>query len=114
MGIFGNDREQDRKIDGMEEWLQGLTRIVQQHKLELVELKLEVKSLQAQMGEKVSARDVDPSIVRFNDRLAEARELARQASQSADENWRSLQEKAMSALDEIYNDIEQADFGRDE
>ena len=33
MGLFGDDQEQDARLDAIEDWLQGLTRVVQQHQL---------------------------------------------------------------------------------
>lgn len=42
MGLFGNDQEQDERLDAIEEWLQGLTEVVQKHQLNTAELRLEL------------------------------------------------------------------------
>ncbi len=87
MGLFGNDQEQDARLDAIEEWLVGLTRVVQQHKLDTTELKIELMKLKAQVGEKLTEQDFDPAIMQLSDGLTEARALARQASETAEEGW---------------------------
>ena len=109
MGLFGNDQEQNARLDAIEDWLQGLTKVVQQHKLDTVELKLELMKLKAQVGEKLSEQDFDPAIMKISAGLAEARELARQAAGAAGESWEKMQRSAMDALDELNEALDEAE-----
>ena len=109
MGLFGNDQEQNDRLDAIEEWLQGLTGVVQQHKLDAIELKLEVMKLKTQVGDKLSEQDFDPAIMELSSGLAEARELARQAAEAAEEGWEKLQKSAMDALDRLDAELEEAE-----
>ena len=93
MGIFGKNEEQDSRIDAMEQWLQGLTRVVQEHQLATAELRLEVLKLQAQLSETLSDQDFDPAILKFSDLLKEARVVAREAAAAAEEGWAQMQER---------------------
>ena len=95
MGIFGKNEEQDSRLDAMEQWLQGLTRVVQEHQLATAELRLEVLKLQAQLSETLSDQDFDPAILKFSDRLKEARVVAREAAAAAEEGWAQMQENAI-------------------
>ena len=113
MGLFGNDQEQDARLDAIEDWLQGLTKVVQQYKLDTVELKLELMKLKAQVGEKLSEQDFDPAIMKISTRLAEARELARQAADAAEESWERMQQSALDALDELDAQLDEAERQRD-
>lgn len=107
MGLFGNDHEQDKRLDAIEEWLLGLTKVVQQHKLDTTELKLELMKLKAQVGEKLSGDDFDPAIMSLSEGLAEARVLAQQASEAAEEGWMKLQQAALDKIDEINEKLDE-------
>ena len=109
MGLFGNDQEQDARLDAIEEWLQGLTGVVQQHKLDTVELKLELMKLKAQVGEKPSEQDFDPAIMKISAGLAEARELAKQAAGAAEEGWENMQKSALDALDKLNAELDEVE-----
>ena len=108
MGFFGNDHEQDKRLDAIEEWLMGLTKVVQQHKLDTTELKIELMKLKAQVGEKLDEQDFDPAIMKLSDGLAEARVLAQQASEAAEEGWLKLQEAALDKIDELNEKLDEA------
>ena len=116
MGLFGNDKAQDERMDAIEEWLQGLTGVVQQHKLDTTELRLNIVKLQAEvnaitdaLGDKLEATDFDPAILQISEGIAEARVLAKQAADAAEEGWKAMQEKALAALDELEAELEAAE-----
>ena len=113
MGIFGADKEQNERIDAIEEWLQGLTAVVQKQNLALAELRLDVMKIKAQLGDKLSESDVDPALVALSDKLGKARALAREAAGAAEARWQSLQQAAMDALDELDQELEQAESRSD-
>jgi hypothetical protein len=84
MGLFGNDREQDTRLDAIEEWLQGLTGVVQKNHLATSELRIELLKLQSSMDEKLTEGDL------------------------AAENWTRLQQGAMEALEELDRELQEA------
>ena len=77
------------------------------------ELKLELMKLKAQVGEKLSEQDFDPAIMKISAGLAEARELARQAADAAEEGWEKMQQSALDALDELDAQLDEAERQRD-
>jgi uncharacterized protein Yka (UPF0111/DUF47 family) len=114
MGLFGNDSEQDSRLDAMEEWLHGLTGVVQQHKLDTTQLKLELKKLEAkvdklqdQVGERLSEEDFDPAIMKISDGIAEARVMAAQAAEAAEEGWQKVQQAALDWIDELNASLDE-------
>ena len=109
MGIFGADKQQDERIDAIEEWLQGLTAVVQKQNLALAELRLDVMKLKNQLGDKLSESDVDPAIVTLSEKLTQARILAREAADAAETGWRNLQQAALDALDELDQELDEAE-----
>jgi hypothetical protein len=108
MGLFGNDREQDTRLDAIEEWLQGLTGVVQKNHLATSELRIELLKLQSSMDEKLTEGDFDPTVMQLNDSLAQARAKYEEARSAAAENWTRLQQGAMEALEELDRELQEA------
>ena len=113
MGIFGNDKEQDARLDAVEEWLMGLSNVVRAHKLETTELRIEIKKIEAhigalenQVGERLTEDDFDPAIMKLSEGLAEARVMVKEASEAAEEGWQKLQMAALDKLDEINAELD--------
>lgn len=74
MGLFGDDKRQDEQIAALEEHIRILTETVQANQVDLIEGRIVLLALQAQINEKVSAADVDPTIVQLNEELTTARD----------------------------------------
>ena len=91
MGIFGNDKEQDQRIEALEAHVRLLTETVQTNQADLAMSRIAILALQASVADKVSAGDVDPAIVKLNQQLATAREDLEQSSAAASESWNELQ-----------------------
>jgi hypothetical protein len=108
MGLFGNDKEQDARIDAIENWLQGLTGVVQKNHLATSQLRIELLKLQSGLDEKLSEADFDPTVIQLNDRLAQARVKYEEARSAVAENWTSLQQGAMKALEELDQELQEA------
>lgn len=108
MGIFGNDQEQDERLNAIEEWLQGLTKVVQNHQLNTAELRLELLKLQAGVDRKLSENDFDPLVMQFSDKITEAREVAKQAADTAGEGWAKIQKSAISSLEDLNEELARA------
>ena len=108
MSIFGNDKEQDARMDAIEEWLQGLTAVVQKNHLATSQLRIDLMQLQSGVNSKLAEGDIDPAIMQLNDQLAKARVKYEEAKAAAASNWASLQDKAMQALDELDQELQAA------
>ena len=108
MSLFGNDKEQDARLDAIEEWLQGLTAVVQKNHLAASELRIDFLQLQSRVDSKLSEEDFDPTMIQLNDRLAQARVKYEAARAAAAENWTSLQNSAMQALEELDRELQEA------
>ncbi len=108
MGLFGNDQEQDTRLDAIEEWLQGLTEVVQKHQLNTAELRLELLKLQAGVDQKLSEDDFDPVVMQLSDKITEARAVAKQAADAAGEGWVKIQKDAISSLEDLNQELARA------
>ena len=72
-GLFGNDEEQDARLDAIEYHIRLISDALQQGQLDTVALTVKVIGLQAQVGDKLSEEDFDPSVIALNEQLAAAR-----------------------------------------
>lgn len=114
MALFGNDKEQDARLEAIEEWLQGLTGVVQKNHLEVSQLRIDLLKLQSKVDNKLSEEDFDPTIVGLNESLAKARVKYGEARAVAAENWTGLQNAAMQALEDLDRELQEAAERMDE
>ena len=114
MALFGNDKKQDARLDAIEDWLQGLTGVVQKNHLEVSQLRIDLLQLQTRIDDKLSEADFDPTILELNDSLAKARVKYQEARAAAAENWTGLQNSAMQALEELDRELQEAAERMDE
>jgi len=114
MSLFGNDKAQDARLDAIEDWLQGLTGVVQKNNLATSLLRIELMELQSSIDEKLSKEDFDPAVIQLNDHLAQARVKYEKAKSAAAENWTSLQQGAMQALEDLDRELQDAADRMDE
>jgi hypothetical protein len=98
MGLFGNDTEQDERLDAMEAFVRALAEAVHQNQLDSISLGVALIRMEAQISGKVAAADVDPGLVEFNEQLGVAREEAKKAAEAASDSWAALQAGATDAL----------------
>jgi hypothetical protein len=108
MGLFGNDKEQDARLDAIEDWLQGLTGVVQKNHLAASQLRIDLMKLQSSVDEKLAATDFDPTVMKLNDSLAQARVKYEAAKSAAADNWTDLQKGAMQALEALDQELQEA------
>ena len=108
MGLFGNDKEQDARLEAIEYHVRLISDALQQGQLDLAALTVKVMGLQAQMGDKVSASDVDPGVFALNEQLAEARVELDKASTAATESWSALHAGANEALQALRQNVSAA------
>jgi len=108
MGIFGDDKLQDERIAALENHVRMLTETVQANQVDLAEGRIAILALQAQVDEKVSSSDIDPTIVKLNQDLATARKQLEEASTAASESWTTLQKGAQDAFETLRKSVRQA------
>jgi hypothetical protein len=108
MGLFGNDKAQDARLEAIEDWLQGLTGVVQKSHLAVSQLRIDLMKLQSGVDEKLAEGDFDPMVMQLSDSLAKARVKYAEAKSAATENWTSLQSSAMQALEELDQELQDA------
>jgi CII-binding regulator of phage lambda lysogenization HflD len=108
MGIFGNDKLQDERIAALEEHIRVLTETVQANQADLAKIWIEILALEAQVDEKVSASDVDPTIVKLNEDLATARKELEKSSAAASESWATLQSGVRDAFKALRSSVNKA------
>jgi hypothetical protein len=98
MGIFGNDDEQNARLDALENHVRNLSDGVQQNLLDLVELRVIMIAMRAKIGQKLSNDDVDPTIVALNEQLGAARIDIDKAAEAATESWTAMHAGAAESL----------------
>ena len=108
MGLFGDDKRQDEQIAALEEHVRMLTETVQANQVDLIEGRIVLLALQAQIDEKVSAADVDPTIVQLNEELTTARDQLEEATAAASESWATLQHGVRDAFETLRTSVRQA------
>lgn len=108
MGLFGNDTEQDARLDSIESYLRALSQSVHQNQLDVTTLRMQLVRLEAQLSDKVSAEDVDPSLVALNEQVATARAEIDRAAGAAADSWSTLQAGAAEALATLRSSAEEA------
>ena len=108
MGIFGDDKLQDERISALESHVRMLTETVQANQADLAETQIALLGLQVKVDEKISAADVDPSIVKLNEELATARQELEKTSAAASESWAKLQGGVNDAFESLSTSMRSA------
>jgi uncharacterized coiled-coil protein SlyX len=108
MGIFGDDKLQDQRIASLERHVRTLTQTVQSNQADLAAGWIAILALQAQVDEKVSSSDVDPTIGELNQQLATARKQLEKSSAAATESWATLQGGVREAFETLRSSVNQA------
>ena len=108
MGIFGNDKEQDARIDALESHVRAISEAIQQTQLDVMKAKISMIRLEAKLGEKVSSDDIDPVFAVLNEQLGVAREEYDRMSDAAEETWATLHAGAVESLETLRSSVEEA------
>ena len=108
MGIFGDDKQQDERIAALEDHVRVLTEALLANQADLAEGRIAILALRAQVDEKVSSSDVDPTIVKLNEDLATARKQLDEASTAASESWATLQKGVRDSFETLRKSVSQA------
>ncbi len=108
MGLFGNDKEQDARLDAHESHLRAMTEALQMNQLDVARLHIMLIGLEGQVSGKVSADDVDPAITALNEQVGVARDEFDKVSDAATDSWSTLHAGATEALSTLRNSVEEA------
>ena len=108
MGLFGDDKAQDRRLDALETHVRQLTEDVHQNRLDVAGLRLDLMKVQGAVGEKISTADVDQNLLDLNEQLKESRRQQEAAAAAATESWATLQSGARESYATLRTSIEQA------
>jgi len=101
MGLFGNDNEQNARLDALEAHVRNLTETVQQNELGLVQLQVIMGALSSRIESKLSADDLDPNMVELSEQLSAARIEQENASKAANESWAAMQSGVQDAIGKL-------------
>ena len=115
MGLFGDDKRQDERLDALEAHIRVLTESAQQNELDIAETQItlmETKSvvgqLQDQVGQKLSVDEIDPMLGKLNEQLGSARDRLNEVSRAADESWVTLQGGARESFATLRSSVREA------
>ncbi len=108
MSIFGADKEQDQRLDAIEEHLRTLTDDLARARLGIAGNRAVVLGLQATIEEKLQADDFDPAIMEFSEQLGKARVVFGQVEAATNEQWVAMQGQLSESLDAAEAFLEEA------
>ncbi len=108
MGLFGNDKEQDARLNALESHVRAISEAIQQTQLDVMKVNISLIRTERLLGDKVSSADVDPGIVALNEQLGVAREEYEKMSAAAEESWATLHAGASEALATLRSSVEDA------
>ena len=108
MGLFGNDEQQDQRLDALESHVRALTETVQNNQLDTSGIQIQLIKLEAQIGGKLSEGDIDPAIIELGEQLGVARRQLGEASAAAAESWSTLQAGVSEAAATLRAGIQSA------
>ena len=105
MGIFGDDKRQDERLNALESHIRELTQVVQANQADLAESRISILAVQAKLDDKISASDVDPTIVKLNEDLAAARKELDRSAAAASDSWAELQSGVNDAFKTLSKSV---------
>jgi len=119
MGLFGDDKRQDQRLDALEQHIRILTETVQQNQLDIAvcrigmlaiqaEIETAAKAIKDRLDEKVSSSEIDPVLKGLNTELGQARVRLEESSEAAVETWGTLQGGLRDAFDALRTSLEDA------
>ena len=119
MGLFGDDKRQDERLDALEQHIRVLTETVQQNQLDIAagrigvlaiqaEIEATAEAIQNRLDEKVSTRAIDPVLQELNAELGQARVRLEESSRAAVETWGTLQGGLREAFGTLRTSVDKA------
>ena len=108
MGLFGNDDEQDARLDEIEKRMRRMAEHVSQLSADLSLTRMELLKTRIAVDKTVKAGDLDPVFGQLNEALISARQQLEASKAAADESWAMLQDGSDEALEALRTGIEGA------
>lgn len=108
MGLFGNDKEQDARIDALESHIRAISEAIHQNQLDVIKLRLALIRIEGMVGGKVETADVDPAIAALNEQLGAARDEYERMAAAAEDSWSTLHAGATDAVTALRSSVEEA------
>ena len=108
MGIFGNDGEQDRRLDELERQVRRLVEEVHELSIDLGVTRMQLLKTRVSAETAIHEEDVDPLIRRFNESLEDHRDQVEQTTAAADDSWAILRNGSAESLQTLRGSIEDA------
>jgi hypothetical protein len=81
---------------------------VQNTQADLAAGQIALMVVQLQLDEKISADEVDPTLIELNTKLADARKRMEEAKKAGEESWKTLESGASEAFNKLGQSINQA------
>lgn len=103
MGLFGNDEEQDARLDEIERRMRRVVEQVSQLSVDLSVTRVELLKTRVAVDSAVKDDDLDPVFGEFNESIKATRAKLEEAQAAADESWAMLQDgsdRSLAALRE--------------
>jgi uncharacterized protein (DUF342 family) len=104
MGLFGDDKLQDQRLDSLEAHIRKLTETVQNIQADLAAGQIALMVVQLQLDEKISADEVDPTLIELNTKCKRMEE----AKEAGEESWKMLESGASESFKKLGQSINQA------
>ena len=108
MGIFTHFKEQDARLEALEEHVRQISEALQKSQIDLTRQEIMVMSLQSQLERKVSTEDIDPGITALNKEIAEVRNQYNKLSSAASDSWSKIYSAVSDSVEKIRAKVEQA------
>ncbi|MGI9643007.1 MAG: hypothetical protein ACR2N9_09510 [Acidimicrobiia bacterium] len=102
MGLFGNDDEQDRRLDEIERHVRRITEQVGQLSIDLSQTRVELLEARAAVA------GVDPVFDQLNESIKAARAKLDESRSAADDSWAMLQDGSDEAIEAMRVGIDGA------
>ena len=107
MGIFTHFKEQDARLEALEEHVRQVSEALQKSQIDLARQEIMVMSLQSQLEKKVSIEDIDPAITALNHEIAEARSEYDKLSSAASDSWSNIYSTLSDSVEKIRAKVEE-------
>jgi hypothetical protein len=108
MGLFGNDEQQDQRLEELERQVRRLVEEVHELTIDLGVTRMELLKARLAADDAVRAEDIDPLIRNVDALLADSRDQVDQASAAADDSWKILRAGSDESLRTLRVSIEDA------
>jgi hypothetical protein len=108
MPLFTTDKEQDARLDALENHVRAISEAIQQTQLDVMKVNISLIRTEQLLGDKVSSAEVDPGIVALNEQLGVARDEYEKVSAAAEESWATLHAGAADSLATLRSSVEEA------